>query len=53
MPSTECTVTMLPRRASIIDGTNALVTAKTWRRLMSYICCHESGVDSWNGTSGR
>ncbi len=46
MPSTECTVTMLPRCASIIDGTKARVTAKTWRRLMSYFCCHESGVDA-------
>ena len=29
MPSTEWTVTMLPLRAPIIDGTNALVTAST------------------------
>ena len=53
IPSTEWTLTMLPVPASIIAGRNARVTAKTCRRLMSYIRCQVSAEDSSNATIGR
>ncbi len=44
---------MDPRPRAVIDPRKARVTANTWRRLRSYMACHDAGVDSSKRTIGR